>query len=255
MEIRASAFADGINMKLDILAFGAHPDDVELFAGGTLAKMAALGYATGVIDMTRGELGTRGSAAIRSREAAAAAKALNLRIRENLSLPDGAIEVTAAARMRIIRSIRKYRPTVVLVHYWDDRHPDHTNTSRLVADAAHHAGLAKIKTGQERYRPSAVLYFKLPHYVHPSLIVDISDQVESKMAAIGAYRSQLFDPSSFEPMTYLSKPDFLHGIRTIHAYYGYLIGRPAGEAFHARGVLAIHDPVEFFHHQQGNHFR
>jgi bacillithiol biosynthesis deacetylase BshB1 len=242
-------------MKLDFLAFGAHPDDVELFCGGTLAKMAALGYETGIVDMSRGELGSRGSAAIRAREAKAAAECLKVRIRKTLTFPDGRIEATPAARLKIIRILRQYRPSVVAVHYWDDRHPDHVHTSRLVAEAAHHSGLAKIDTGQERFRPTAIIYFKLPHYVLPSFIVDISDQMKVKMEAVGAYGSQLFDPASFEPTTYLSKPDFLLGIRSIHAYYGYLVGRAAGEAFYTRGLLDISDPVEFFKTQHGTHFR
>src|SRR5512138_2875972 len=119
-------------MQLDILAFGAHPDDVELFAGGTLAKMAGLGYATGVVDLTRGEMGTRGSPAIRAREAKTAARVLGLQVRENLNLPDGNLRVTAEARLKVIRTLRKYRPNIIVVHHWDDRHPDHVNASYLV---------------------------------------------------------------------------------------------------------------------------
>jgi bacillithiol biosynthesis deacetylase BshB1 len=242
-------------MKLDILAFGAHPDDVELFAGGTLAKMASLGYATGIIDMTRGELGSRGSASIRDEEAKKAKEILKVRLRHNLGFPDGKLDASPGKRLKIIRILRAYRPDVVLVHYWDDRHPDHVNTSRLVAEAAHHAGLAKIRTGQERFRPKAILYYKMPHSVTPSLIVDISDQAKTKMAAIGAYKSQLFDPSSFEPTTYLSKPDFLHGVDALHSYYGNLIGCSRGEAFFTRGVVEISDPIGFFRQQQSTQFR
>jgi N-acetylglucosamine malate deacetylase 1 len=233
-------------MHLDILAFGAHPDDVELFAGGTMAKMAALGYATGIVDMTRGELGTRGTAAIRKQEADKAAKILGLKIRENLGFSDGSVSVTPQGRLKVIRLLRKYRPNIVLTHYWDDKHPDHINTSRLVMEAVHHSGLAKLKTGQERYRPKTLLFFKLPAPIAPCFVIDISDYTEQRNAAIEAYRSQLFDPSSQEPSTNLSHPDFLCRVESIHSYYGTLIGRKKGEAFFMKDVLEIKDPVSHF---------
>jgi N-acetylglucosamine malate deacetylase 1 len=233
-------------MQLEILAFGAHPDDVELFAGGTMAKMASLGHTTGVVDMTRGELGTRGTPALRKQEATKASRILGLKVRENLGLSDGDVHVTAQARLKVIRILRKYRPLVVLTHYWDDRHPDHVNTSRLVSEAVHHSGLAKIKTGQERYRPKTLLFFKLPPNVLPSFIVDISGYAEQRSSAIAAYRSQLFDPSSREPSTNLSHPDFLCHVENLHSYYGTLIGKAKGEAFHIKGILEIDDPVNYF---------
>jgi N-acetylglucosamine malate deacetylase 1 len=233
-------------MKLDVLAFGAHPDDVELFAGGTMAKMASLGYATGIVDMSRGELGTRGTPSLRKQEAAKAAGVIGVKIRENLGFADGDVTVTAGARLKVIRVLRKYRPKIVLTHYWDDRHPDHANTSRLVAEAAHHSGLAKIKTGQERYRPRTLLFFKLPTNLAPSFVVDVSDFAKQRTAAIAAYRSQLFDPSSQEPSTTLSHPDFLIHVENIHAFYGTLIGKRMGEAFYFKGVLEISDLVCHF---------
>ncbi|HYK90953.1 MAG TPA: bacillithiol biosynthesis deacetylase BshB1 [Acidobacteriota bacterium] len=242
-------------MRLDIIAFGAHPDDVELFAGGTLAKMAALGHATGIVDMSGGEKGTRGSRAQRAREAKEAARILGVRIRENLGLPDGQVESTPRARLKVIRVLRNYRPLVVLTHHWDDRHPDHVNTSRLVMEAAHHAGLAKIKTGQERFRPGAILYFKLPTGCFPSLIVDVSEFCEPRTRAIQAYRSQLFDPGSREPATYLSQPDFLTHVENVHAFYGTLIGKRLGEGFYAKGIPEIPDLVEFFKGQSSSRFR
>jgi bacillithiol biosynthesis deacetylase BshB1 len=242
-------------MSLDILAFGAHPDDVELFAGGTLAKMAAAGYRTGIVDMTRGELGTRGTAAVRSREARAAARILGIHVRENLGLPDGNVQVDGASRLKVIRVLRRHRPTIVMVHHWDDRHPDHVNTSRLVTEAAHHAGLAKIRTGQRRFRPDAILYFMLPSYQRPSFIVDVSDFADVRTEAIRAYRSQLFDPASEDPPTYLSRPDFVDQIEAIHAYFGTLIGRRKGEGFYIKGVIEIADPVDFIRRQSGLRFR
>jgi N-acetylglucosamine malate deacetylase 1 len=233
-------------MQLDILAFGAHPDDVELFAGGTLAKMTALGHSAGVADMTRGELGTRGTPAQRKKEARKAAEILGLKVRENLGLADGDVLVTSAARLKVIRLLRKYCPRIVLTHHWDDKHPDHVNTSRLVAEAVHHSGLAKIKTGQPRYRPPILLFFKIPPASVPSFVVDISDYIEQRNAAIGAYHSQLFNPESREPSTSLSQPDFLLHVDNIHSYYGALIGKRKGEAFYLKGVLEIQDLVTHF---------
>jgi bacillithiol biosynthesis deacetylase BshB1 len=242
-------------MQLDILAFGAHPDDVELYVGGTLAKMAARRYATGIVDMTRGELGSRGTAAQRAREAKEAAHILGVKVRENLGLPDGEINVDSKSRLKVIRVLRKYRPLLVLSHYWDDRHPDHISTSRLVADAAHHSGLAKIDTGQERFRPKAVLYFKLPPQVLPDFVVDVSEVAEQRLKAIQAYRSQLFDASSHEPATYLSHPDFLTHVENVTSYYGSLIGKSKGEGFHIKGVIEIPDLVDFFRNQGSTRFR
>lgn len=233
-------------MILDILAFGAHPDDIELFAGGTLAKMAAIGHATGVVDLTRGELGTRGTPALRRQEAREAAEVLGLKVRENLGLADGHIAVTAEARLKVIRMLRKYCPRIVLTHHWDDKHPDHVNTSRLVTEAVHHSGLAKIKTGQARYRPPVLLFFKLPPGISPSFVVDITEFTDQRNAAIRSYRSQLFDPASREPSTKLSHPDFLVHVESIHAYYGTLIGTLKGEAFLSKDTLEVRDLVAHF---------
>ncbi len=241
-------------MHLDVLAFGAHPDDVELFAGGTLAKMAAQGYAAGIVDMSRGELGSRGTPVMRAREAKEAARQLNLMVRENLEFPDGEISMDARARLQVIKILRKYRPDLVLVHHWEDRHPDHVNTSVLVTQAAHHSGLAKIRTGQERFRPNRILYFKLPPSQFPSLIVDVSDFSSQRRAAIQAYRSQLFNPASREPVTELSRPDFLQDVENIHRYYGTLIGRAEGEGFYARGAFEVADPIDFFRTMKGRSF-
>lgn len=235
-------------MTLDILAFGAHPDDVELHIGGTLAKMAARGYAVGVADLTRGELGTRGTPAIRAREAKKAAAILGLKVRENLGLPDGGVAVTPDSRLKVIRVLRKHRPMLILVPHWEDAHPDHANAGRLVAEAAHHAGLAKIRTGQDRFRPKAILYYMLPPYVRPSFIVDVTDHIEQRETAIGAHKSQLFDPRRAAD-TYLSQPDFLYKVNAVVAYYGTLIGRAKGEAFFMRIPPEIPDVVDFFRQQ------
>jgi N-acetylglucosamine malate deacetylase 1 len=240
---------------LDVLAFGAHPDDVELFAGGTLAKMAALGCSTGIIDMTRGELGSRGTPAIRAREAREAGRILGVKVRKTLAFPDGQIPTTPAARLKVIRVLRKYRPTVVLTHFAEDKHPDHCSTSKLVSEAAHHAGLAKIDTGQERFRPVALLFFKLPANILPTFVVDVSEYAEQRAAAIAAHRSQLFDPNSREPATYLSHPDFVSNVNVRHAYYGTLIGKRLGEAFYMNGILELQNPVDYFRSWTGRRYQ
>jgi N-acetylglucosamine malate deacetylase 1 len=242
-------------MQLDALAFGAHPDDVELFAGGTLAKLAGLGYATGIVDMSRGEMGTRGTVRTRAREAKEAARILGVKVRENLNLGDGKIPVTAEARLRVIEVLRKHRPDVVIVHHWDDKHPDHVNTSRLVTEAAHHAGLAKIRTSHERFRPNALLYYMLPAHVVPTFVVDVTEVADKRLAAIRAHRSQLYDPSRNEPETYLSQPDFLEHVENVISFYGTMIGRRKGEGFYVRGVPEVPDPVGFFRSQSRTRFR
>jgi bacillithiol biosynthesis deacetylase BshB1 len=233
-------------MKLDVVAFGAHPDDIELVAGGTLLKLADLGYRTGVVDMTRGELGTRGNARIRAHEAQASAKVLKLRIRENLGLKDGQIFDNLPARLQLVKVLRTYRPDFVLTHYWDDKHPDHVHTSHLVTAACYLSGLAKVRTRQERFRPKRIFYFMLPSHVRPSFVVDISNYFEKRMEALNCFRSQLYDPRSKEPGTYLSVPDFLPALEAMHRYYGTLVQAQFGEAFYCKEVMAVQDPVALF---------
>ena len=233
-------------MKLDALAIGAHPDDIELSVSGTLIKLAELGYRVGVVDMVRGELGSRGTPAIRAREAKASAAIMGLSVRENLKLKDGAIFDTTEARLRVVRVLRKYRPGLVFTHYWDDRHPDHIYTSRIVAQACYLSGLAKINTRQERFRPGRIFYFMLPHGLQPSFYVDISGQFEKKMQAVRAFQSQLFDPKSREPQTYLSVPEFLPALESLNRYYGTLIQTKYAEAFYGKEALSVDDPVSFF---------
>ena len=157
--------------------------------------------------------------------------------------------MTTKAQLGVIRVLRKYRPEIVLVHHWDDKHPDHVNTSILVTQAAHHSGLAKIKTGQERFRPKRILYFKVPANEPPTFVVDVSDFAAQRLAAIQAYKSQLFDASSVEPETELSRPSFPSRIESIHKYYGALIGTALGEGFYTKAMIEIADPVDFFRNQ------
>lgn len=231
--------------QLDVLVIAAHPDDAELSVGGTLIKLARLGYKTGIADMTRGERGTRGTPEVRAREAARAATVLGLTVRENVGLADAHVLDEHAARVAVVRLIRQYRPAVVFTHYWDDPHPDHAQTSRVVTAAAHLAGLINYDTAasQARHRPNAVAYFLFPHKVAPSFVVDISDVAAQKLEAIQCYQSQFHDPNSLEPETILSAESFLRRIEARQRYYGALIDVEHGEAFYVKQALNVEDPV------------
>src|SRR5262245_43421580 len=232
--------------KLDVLAIGAHPDDVELACGGTLLKLVSLGYRVGVMDMARGEMGTRGSAEIRAREAEAAAREMNLTLRDNLELPDGHIWLNEESRAKMARKIRTYRPRVIFTHFWEDPHPDHVHTCQIVREGAHLAGLAKYdaESGLERFRPQAIAYFMFPRTIAPSFVVDISAFAEQKHRAVSCYSSQLFDPKSKEPETNLSSEAFLRRVEARQRFYGSLILAEHGEGFIVREALNVHDPVE-----------
>lgn len=233
-------------ITLDALAVGAHPDDVEFSCGGTLIKLAALGYAVGVLDMARGELGTRGTAEIRAREAAAAATEMRLSVRDNLELPDGHIWLNEESRVKMVRKIRLYRPRVIFTHFWEDPHPDHVHTCQIVREAAHVAGLAKYdaETAQERFRPQTVGHFMFPRTVAPTFVVDISQYAEQKQKAVACYRSQLYDPNSTELETALSSEAFLHRLEARQRFFGSLIAVEHAEAFVVREALNVHDPIE-----------
>ena len=232
-------------IRLDALAVGAHPDDVEFSCGGTLLKLAALGYKVGILDMARGESGTRGTAEIRAQEAAAAAKELTLVVRDNLELPDSHIWLNEESRTRMVRKIRTYRPRVIFTHFWDDPHPDHAHTSQLAREACHVSGLAKYdqESGQERWRPSCVAYFLFPRAVTASFIVDVSETSERKWEAIRAHASPFFNPQATEPESRVSARAFLSEVEARDRYFGALIGVERGEAFFVREALNVDDPV------------
>ncbi|HKP85699.1 MAG TPA: bacillithiol biosynthesis deacetylase BshB1 [Blastocatellia bacterium] len=234
------------DLRLDALAVGAHPDDVEFSCGGTLIKLASLGYKVGVLDMARGELGTRGTAEIRAREAEAAASELRLSVRDNLELPDGHIWLSEESRVKMVRKIRLYRPRVIFTHYWEDPHPDHAHTCQIVREAAHVAGLAKYdaEAGQGRFRPQTVAHFMFPRTVAPTFVVDISEFAEQKQRAVACYRSQLYDPNSTEPETALSSEAFLRRLESRQRFFGSLIAVEHAEAFVVREALNVHDPIE-----------
>jgi bacillithiol biosynthesis deacetylase BshB1 len=231
--------------QLDVLAIAAHPDDIELSAGGTLIKLAQQGYTTGILDLTRGEAGTRGTPALRAAEAQRAGELLGLSLRENLDLGDAHLWVNEDSRVKLVRALRQWRPRLVLTQYWDDPHPDHAHTAQLVREAAHLAGLAKYdhEAQQERWRPACIAYFLFPRTVAPSFIVDVSATQARKWEAIRAHASQFFDSASQEPQSRVSSEQFLHEIDARDRYFGALIGAAYGEAFYVREALNVDDPV------------
>ncbi len=231
-------------MKLDILAFGAHPDDVELGCGGTLAKEIAAGKKVGIVDLTRGELGTRGSAEIRDSEAARSARLLGVAVRENLRMRDGFLINDESHQLQIIQMIRKYCPEMVICNAVDDRHIDHGKGSRLVSDACFLSGLRKIGTvmdgrEQEAWRPAVVYHYIQWKNIEPDVVVDISDFIEKKIEAIMAYDSQFYKPGSDEPVTPIATRNFLDSIRYRAQDLGRLIGTEYAEGFTAERPVAV----------------
>lgn len=231
-------------MKLDILAFGAHPDDVELGCGGTIAKEVSLGKKVGIIDLTRGELGTRGSVAIRDSEANEAAKILGVSVRENLNMRDGFFVNDEAHQLEIIKMIRKYQPEIVLCNAIDDRHIDHGKGSKLVSDACFLSGLIKIETEfegqlQAAWRPKLVYHYLQWKNIEPDFVVDISGFNEKRVAAILAYSSQFYDPNSEEPETPIATKNFKESLSYRAQDLGRLIGADYAEGYTVERYLAV----------------
>ena len=233
-------------MIIDALVIAAHPDDAEIGAGGTLLRLASLGYTTGILDLTRGELSTRGTPAERTEESLAAARLLGLSHRSTLDLGDGQLADTHQARSSLVAALRRLRPKLVLTHYWEQPHPDHVAAARLVRAAVYLAGLTKWDAleGTERHRPGAVAHFGLPKGTTPSFIVDISAWAEQKMAAIRCHRSQFHDPHRQEPETIISSEGFLERLDALQRAAGAAIGTRHGEGFFIREALALDDPVQ-----------
>jgi bacillithiol biosynthesis deacetylase BshB1 len=230
-------------LKTDILAFGAHPDDVELAAGGTLLKAARAGSATGVITLTRGETGTRGSLETRAAEFDTASRLMCLAHHEMLALPDGRLAADEESKLAVVREIREHRPTILLLPYWEDRHPDHGAASRIVQEAAFLAGLRKLDTGQEPHRPAELVYNMSSWEFEPSFVVDISAHIEEKKRAIQAYGTQVYNPSlaTGEEQTFISSEHFWQLLLSRMAHYGRLIGASFAEPFRIRGLVEIAD--------------
>jgi len=231
-------------MKLDILVFGAHPDDAELGAGATIAKEIANGKKVGVVDLTRGELGTRGTAEIRDREASAAAKILGLTVRENLGFADGFFVNDKDHQLEVIKILRKYRPDIVLCNAIDDRHIDHGKGSKLVSDSCFLSGLRKIKTevdgeSQEKWRPKVVYHYIQWKNIEPDFVVDVSGFMNKKVESIMAYGSQMYDPKSDEPKTPISSQNFLDSVTYRARDLGRLIGVESAEGFTVERYIAV----------------
>jgi N-acetylglucosamine malate deacetylase 1 len=232
--------------QVDILAIFAHPDDVELAVGGTLLKMKSLGYATGALDVTAGEMGTRGTREGRAIETEEAAKILKLDVRENLDLPDGHVFAGDEERTKLVRVLRRLKPKVLMTHQDQDPHPDHNHIVQLVRESARLASMRRYdaETGDEKIEPPVVAHNLFSRRVVPSFIVDISEFLDEKMEAIRAHKSQFFDPDSADPETRLSQKGFLKALENRSRYFGSMIGVRAGEPFYVAEALNVNDPVE-----------
>ena len=231
-------------MNLDVLVFGAHPDDAELSMGGTIAKLTSNKLKVGIIDLTKGELGTRGTAETRQKEAFQAAIVLKVAVRENLHIDDGNIQNTKENLIKIIMSIRRYKPKIIFAPYFNDRHPDHIDTSGLVKRAMFSTGLSKIKTfdkevSQEPFRPNKLYYFMQTYTFEPSFIIDVSNEFETKMKAVRAYETQFHNPRSTEPETFISSPGFINYIESRAHFYGFQIGKNYGEPFFSEEKIEL----------------
>ena len=238
-------------MKLDILILAAHPDDAELCCGGTILKQISLGHKVGIVDFTRGELGTRGTPKVREQEAVDSAKILGVSVRENLNLADGFFENDKPHQLAVIQAIRKFQPDIVLANATYDRHSDHGRAAQLAHDACFLSGLAKIETmengkPQSAWRPRALYHYVQSQLMLPDLIVDISGFWDKKMEAVRAYKSQFYDPSSKEPESYVSNPNFLRMIEARAIEFGHAIGVSYGEGFTVRRPMGVKNLLDVF---------
>ena len=229
---------------MDVLIFAAHPDDAELSMGGTIAKFTNNGVKVGIIDLTQGEMGTRGSAEIRRKESTKAAEILKVTVRENLLIPDGDIQLSKENVDKIVVAIRRHRPKIIFAPYLNDRHPDHVRTSRLVKKAMFVSGLFKVKTfngknTQQAFRPERIYYYMQTYTFNPSFIVDISDTFPDKMKAVKAYATQFHDPKSKEPNTFISTPEFIDYVEARSKFYGFQIKRKFGEPFYSEEEIEL----------------
>lgn len=231
-------------MKLDILAFGVHPDDVELGCSGTLLAAIAEGKKVGVVDLTRGELGTRGTVETRREEAARAAEIMGIQVRENLGMADGFFQNDETNLRKVIEMIRKYQPSVILANAFEDRHPDHGRSAKLVADAAFLSGLRKIETYsdgqlQEVWKPAYVFHYIQDRFIAPSFVVDITPFMDKKMEAVLAYSTQFFNPDLNEPQTYISSSQFLETVKARALMMGKRIGVGYAEGYYTEKTPGI----------------
>lgn len=232
-------------LKLDILAIGAHPDDVELGCSGVLIAAARQGKKTGVLDLTEGELGTRGTVETRYQEAADAARVMGLAVRENLRLRDGFFRNDEESQLQLIRILRRYRPDIVIGNILEDRHPDHGRAGHLIYDACFLSGLRQVKTSepsgeeQEHWRPRYVLQYLQDRFYEPDFVVDVSDVWEQRMDAIRAYKTQFHDPNAGGPQTYISSPQFMEAVIARARLLGKRIGVPFAEGFLSKKTIGL----------------
>jgi bacillithiol biosynthesis deacetylase BshB1 len=232
-------------LKLDILVLSVHPDDAELGCGGTILKHIALGKKVGIVDLTQGELGTRGSVEIRAKEAAAAAQILGLAVRENLAIPDGFFENTKQYQLKVIEAIRKYQPEIIITNAYHDRHPDHGRACNLVTDSVFLSALRKIETYadgklQEPWRARLLLHFIQDVYIQPDIVVDITDYWDKKIESVNAYGSQFYNPEwAGEPQTYISSPEFIAVVEARAREFGKSILVKYAEGFTSRKILGV----------------
>jgi bacillithiol biosynthesis deacetylase BshB1 len=231
-------------MKIDILAIGAHPDDVELSCSGTILKHISLGKTAGILDLTLGELGTRGDAKTRTDEAMRSAEILGVKFRRQLDMADGYFVNDKEHQLKLIEVIRHYQPEIVLCNAVSDRHPDHGRSAKLVADACFYSGLVKIETKFEKkeqsaWRPKAVYHYVQDNFIHPDFVIDITPFMEKKMQAIQAFKSQFYDPNSKEPQTAISGPEFLENVRSKNSIFGRAIGVQYAEGFTASRYIGV----------------
>lgn len=232
-------------MKLDILAIAAHPDDVELSCAGTLLAHKAAGKKIGVVDLTRGELGTRGTAETRKKEASDASEVLGLDVRENMEFADGFFQNDKPHQLALITAIRKYRPEIILLNAIEDRHPDHGRGALLGTDTCFLSGLVKVTTlfngqSQEAWRPKAVYHFIQDRYIKPDFVIDITPYWNQKVASIKAYKTQFYDPESSEPNTYISSSDFIDFLAARAQEWGHSVGVQYGEGFTKSRQMGVH---------------
>lgn len=230
-------------MKLDVLALAAHRDDLEITCGGTIIKLADLGYKVGVIDLTQGEMGTKGTKEEREQEAQYSAQIMGVAIRENLYLPDAGLENTRANKLKVAQVIRRFKPHLLILPYWRQRHPDHTVTPRIAYDACFLAGLKKLELEGEPHRPFKIIYSTSYFEIKHTFIVEVSEQFERKIQAVRCYRSQ-FDESPESKEIYPPARNIFEFMEVKARHYGYLIGKKYGEAFLTREYLEIEDPMK-----------
>jgi bacillithiol biosynthesis deacetylase BshB1 len=230
-------------LNLDALAIAAHRDDIEIVSGGTVIKLADSGYKVGIIDLTQGEMGTLGSKEQREKEAQQAAKVMGVKIRENLMLPDSRVEPTWENKLKLVKLIRKYKPHLVILPYWIQRHPDHANCSKLAYDACYLSGLSKLDIPGDPHRPFKIIYNSSFQQIQHSFIVDITDQFERKKKAVACYKSQFKEMSSGK-IVFPPAGDIFEFMETTARHYGYLIRKKYGEAFVIKEMMEVDDPMK-----------